>query len=161
MILLLTVIAVAGFLIICYQDFRYRAVFWFLFPLLAIILGIIHYLQVEMTLFYGSLAMNFILVSVVLLVLYFYSRIIAKKEFMNHSLGLGDILFFFVMGTGFPTTTFIILFTYAIFFSLLTFLVLKPRMKVKTVPLAGLMSLFLIVVLSINLCNYFPSIYTL
>lgn len=147
--------------IICYQDFKSRAVFWFMFPFLAIALGIIHYLKVEASFFYRSLPINFILVSIIILLLFLYSKLIAKKKFMNHSIGLGDVLFFIALAIGFPTMTFIVLFSYSLFFSLLTYLIFKKRMKLKTVPLAGLMSLFLIGVLALDIIYNLPSLYIL
>ncbi|MEP3210681.1 MAG: hypothetical protein ABJN95_15875 [Maribacter sp.] len=80
---------------------------------------------------------------------------------MNHSIGLGDVLFFFVMGAGFPTMTFIILFACSLFFSLFTYLLFKSSMRVKTVPLAGLMSLFLSAVLMLDVIYGLPSLYIL
>lgn len=69
---------------------------------------------------------------------------------MGHSIGLGDILFFYAFGTGFQTVTFIVLLACSILFSLFTFLILKNRLKLKTVPLAGFMGLFLMVVLAMG-----------
>lgn len=139
--------AVAFSSLICYQDFKERMVHWFLFPLLGIALTLIFYKQTEHSFFLISLVTNVILITLIIGILYVYSRIIVKKRFINHSVGLGDILFFYALSVGFPPMTFIILFVCSLIFSLLTFLFLKKGMKLKTVPLAGLMSLFLIMVL--------------
>lgn len=147
--------------IIGYQDFKYRAVLWFVFPLLAIALGIVHFLNVETSFFYWSLPINFIVVSIVVFLLYLFATLIAKKKFMNHSLGLGDILFFFAFAMGYPTMTFIILFVFSLFFALFSYFIFKKNMSFKTVPLAGLMSVFLIAILSMDIFFKVPSLYIL
>ena len=133
-------------LVICYQDFTARLVYWFLFPFIGIILGTLHYMSVTNSFFLYSVFANTLLVFSILSILYLYAKFFMKKHFLNHSLGLGDILFFFALGVGFPTITFVILFVYSIFFSLFIFLVLKRNLKLKTIPLAGLMSMFFIMV---------------
>lgn len=145
--------------IICYQDFKERAVYAFLFPVLGMVLCLLHYLQIEQSFFFYSIGVNSALISLVLLVLYGYTRFLTKGKFYNHSLGLGDMLFFFVLGFGFPTLTFIVLFANAIFFSLITYLILKKKLRSKTVPLAGLMSAFLTMVLLYDLFFDSPSLY--
>ena len=153
--------AIICLLVICYQDFTARLVYWFLFPLIGIILGTLHYMSVTNTFFIYSVLANIMLVCSILLMLYLVARYFLKKQFLNHSLGLGDILFFFALAVGFPTITFMILFVYSIFFSLLLFLVLKRNLKFKTVPLAGIMSMFFIMVFSTSLFYDIPILYSI
>ncbi|NAY93495.1 general secretion pathway protein [Muricauda sp. JGD-17] len=145
---------------IAYQDFRERQAYWFLFPLAMILFGSLHYSNsVESSLFLNYVMFNMLLVTLIVVALYAYTRFVAKKRFLNHSLGLGDILFFFAFALGFPTITFIILFANAIVFSLLTYLFLKKVYLGETVPLAGLMGLFLIAVIGYGIIFKSPSLY--
>jgi hypothetical protein len=76
---------------------------------------------------------------------YLYSKIKLQLN-LKETIGLGDILFFIAIALSFATITFIITFVFALMFSLLLHLVIKPNLQNKTVPLAGYMSLFYIVV---------------
>ncbi|WP_163419239.1 hypothetical protein [Flagellimonas sp. HSM57] len=146
--------------VITYQDFKERKVFWFLFPLAMLLLGLLYYLQVtNASVFLYQILINTILVTSILSILFIYTRFITKKRFLNHSLGLGDILFFYALSLGFPTLTFIVLFVAATMFSLLVFLISKRNLKHKTVPLAGLMALFMVFVMLYDLIFKYPSLY--
>ncbi len=155
----LSILTMACFGLIAIQDFRERAVVWFLFPLLGILLGILHLLQSDLTqllLFSGA---NMLLITGIILILFLHSTYILRKKFINVSLGVGDILFFYAFALGFPTMTFIILFVGSVLFSLLLFFLLKRMHEVHTVPLAGLMSLFLMAVFIMDMFPSTPSLY--
>lgn len=145
--------------IICYQDFKERAVFWFLFPLLAISLCTLQIMHISTPFFYVSIVTNIALITLILVLLYLYARFILKEDFIDHSLGLGDVLFFYALGIGFPPISFSLLFASSILFSLLVYLVLKKKLNVKTVPLAGFMALYLIFVIVYSIFFNSPSLY--
>lgn len=147
---------------IALQDFKDRRVFWFLFPAAMLLFGFVHFMKTaDIGSFIYQLGINWSMVAFVVLTLFLYTRLIAKKAFLNHSLGLGDILFFFALGAGFPPLTFTILFAGSILFSLLIFIGLKSRLKWRTVPLAGLMSAYIIVVISYSLVFNSPDLYVI
>ncbi|SNY99674.1 hypothetical protein SAMN06265377_1485 [Flagellimonas pacifica] len=142
------------------QDFKERKVYWWLFPLVMLLLGYLHFLNSsDSWVFLNHISLNALLVSMIICILYLFTRIVAKKKFLNHSLGLGDILFFYGFALGFPTLTFIILFSNAILFSLFVFLILKKKRQLKTVPLAGFMGSFLILMFFYVLIFKFPLLY--
>lgn len=145
--------------VVAYQDFGNRAVLWILFPILAILFAVLHlnYNELEHFLFFSIV--NILLITAILLVLWLYTKYIRNKAFLNVSFGLGDILFLYAFALGFPTVTFILLFSGSIIFSLLLFLLLKNKMRMHTVPLAGLMSLFLIAIVLIGFLPNTPSLY--
>lgn len=159
MILFLKILAVFCCIIICYQDFKERAVFWFLFPLLGILLGALQFAQVSSPFFYTSIVTNAVLITLILVLLYLYARFVSKERFLDHSLGLGDILFFYALGIGFPPISFSLLFASSVLFSLLVYLILKKRLSMETVPLAGFMALYLIVVIGYSMWFNSPSLY--
>lgn len=141
------------------QDFKTRKVIWFVFPLLMLFFGLLHFLNVTVhEIFFHHVLINFILICCIISILYVYTSLIAKKPFLGHSLGLGDVLFFYALGLGFPPLTFIVLFTSSIIFSLFTFLIVKNGLTLKTVPLAGLMGLYMIFVLLYGLIFKFPTL---
>ena len=146
---------------ISFQDFKERAVYWFLFPLLGLGLGWLHYNLVLQELFFSHILINLLLVTLILLILYAYSRFIAKKKFIDHSFGLGDLCLFYAFALGFPSVSFIILFSCSILFSAIVFFALHKKLQLKTVPLAGLITLFLVFIFSYSLFSNTPSLYLL
>ncbi|EJL60658.1 hypothetical protein PMI10_03716 [Flavobacterium sp. CF136] len=144
----LKLILILLFFTILYQDCKDRLVFWFLYPLAGILALAIQYFILPVNSILLNVGTNLILVLFLLLVCYVYTRL-RKLEFSN-SFGLGDVLFFIFISFTFSTISFLVLFIFSLFFSLLLHLVLSQKGKQKTVPLAGYMSLFFGVVYGIT-----------
>ncbi len=161
MIPLIKIIAIAAFGLIAFQDFRERAVSWVLFPLVGFLLGFLYLDSTSYEQYALFALVNILLVSGMLLILYLYTKHLAKMKFLNTSFGLGDLLFFYAFALGFPTMTFIVLFSGSILFSLMVFLFSKTRTQMETVPLAGLMGLFLMGVVLASFFPQVPSLYLL
>ncbi len=158
---LLKVVACGVLVCIFYQDLKEREVFWFLFPLLAFSLAIVHYLNVDESLIFGYFVLlNTLLVTGIVLLLFLIHKLWIQKPFLNHSFGLGDLLFFYAFAMGFPTMTFVVLFANSLLFSLVVYLFMKKYRQVNTVPLAGLMGLFVLTVLGLSIFIKTPSLYT-
>lgn len=158
---LLKILALAVCGTIAYQDLKDRMVIWVAFPMMALILTSIHLASSGWELVLWFSATNLLLVSGILLLLFLYTEFVSKKKFLNTSLGLGDILFFYAFSLGFPTLTFVILFVGALLFSLFLFLLLKSVQNMETVPLAGFMSLFLIGTMTVSFFIKTPNLYQL
>ena len=147
--------------LIAFQDFKDRMVSWILFPIMGIALAFLYLNHANFEQFYPFVLGNFLLVTAIVLVLYLYTKYIAKMEFLNVSFGLGDLLFFYGLALGFPTMTFLVLFVLSILFSLSAFLYLKRKQEMQTIPLAGLMGIFLIAVIIASFFPDVPSLYIL
>ncbi len=145
--LLLQLLTVLGCGIVAIQDLRDREVLWILFPSIALFLASLHISHVGLEHFAFFALNNIILVSCILLLLWTVTKYIFKKRFLDVSFGTGDMLFMYAFTLGFPTLTFIVLLVGSILFSLMAFLILKLFVRAETVPLAGLMGIFLIAVL--------------
>ena len=157
--LVLQLLTMAGCSIIAFQDFKERAVLWVCFPIVALLLASIHISHVGVEYFVFFALSNVILVSSVLFILFLVTKYFFKKAFMDVSFGLGDMLFMYAFALGFPTMTFILLFVGSIFFSLVSFTLLRSIKKTETVPLAGLMGVFLIAVFLLAYFPFSPSLY--
>lgn len=144
----LKLILILLFFTILYQDCKDRLVFWFLYPLVGILALAIQYFILPFNSILLNIGTNLILVFFLLLVCYAYTRL-RKLEFSN-SFGFGDVLFFIFIAFTFSTISFLVLFIFSLFFSLLLHLVLSRKDQQKTVPLAGYMSLFFGVVYGIT-----------
>jgi len=147
--------------LIGFQDLKERMVSWILFPITGLLLGLLYILNTSFEQFYPFVFTNMVLISAIVLFLFLYTKYIAKMKFLNVSFGLGDLLFFYAFALGFPTITFLILFVGSILFSLAVFLLSRRKQENETIPLAGLMSFFLIVVVLASFFPNVPSLYIL
>jgi len=137
-------------MLIAYQDIKDREVYAFIFPVLAIGLGMLHYFNVYPVQFFMATGINLIVVLMILGILYVYTRLRIKKPFFKEVFGLGDALFFVALALGFPTVTFVVILVFSLLFSLLTWIVFKRSVVHSTIPLAGYMSIFLGVLFFMN-----------
>lgn len=157
--ILLQILLILSFSLIAFQDFKERAVVWVLFPIAAVLLAIICLQHTSWEQYVILAITNSILVSCILLILFLYTTYIARKKFINVSFGMGDLLFFYALALGFPTITFILLFVGSIFFSIVIYAFTKKKQQENTVPLAGLMSIFLIGVVLFSFIPNTPSLF--
>lgn len=145
-------------LIIFYQDVKERLVSLAVL-LITIALGAFLYFKSSFFYIYlFNILTNLLLLLAIIFVIYLYSKLKLKKPFF-YSIALGDILFFIILAVSFPTIAFLILFSTSLLFSLMLFLILKSGLAKKTVPLAGFQSLFLFLILFINLIFNIVNIY--
>jgi len=138
--------------IISYQDFKDRSVSWILFPLLAIDLMV--YTYTRLSFFSVSnyfiqvfITSGFISLQVLLIILYYFVKTKSLSSIVNEKLGLGDVFFFYCMAFYFSFMNFMVFYTISLVLSVV--LIVSGRLLgingpfKKTIPLAGLQSLFL------------------
>lgn len=132
-------ILLISFGMIFYQDTKDREVYWFLFPLVWLCVSLLFYFKTIKELFIMALLINLTFVSLLLLVIFVYAKLKLKTQF-NHTIGLGDVLFFYAVACSFSTISFSVIFICGLIFSLVAHFVREK--ETKSVPLAGYMSLF-------------------
>ena len=137
--LLIKIVLIIVFGCILYQDVKERQVYWFLFPASGLCCAVLFYFKTIKELFYLSILINLIVVFILLLTVYLYTKFKIKTGFKN-VFGLGDVLLFLALALSFSSVSFIVLFSSALIFSLVLHLVLNKKQT--SVPLAGYMSLF-------------------
>ncbi len=140
------------------QDFRERKVYLFLLIGLAIVMALFYYLKSDTLVYLSNISMNLTVLVVLMGILFLYSKF-KLKQTLSTALGLGDVLFFTVIAISFPVATFIIVFTCSLIFSLILYLLLKPTLSKKSVPLAGLQALFFLLIFSFNWMFHFTDLY--
>ena len=157
--LLLSPLLIINCGIIAYQDFKDRMVVWLLFPMMGIILSLMHiaHSTIQQMLVFGTI--NILLVTAVILLLRLVVKLVLKKEFLNVSIGMGDLLFFYAFALGFPTITFLCLFISSILFATIISFIIRFSSHHSSVPLAGLMAVFLISIHLLSLLPINPSLY--
>ena len=138
-----------------YQDIKERKIsVWILIAGL-FLGGILHFLQQNQKVFIASILMNITVIALIFGVLCLYAKIILQNNIFE-VFGMGDLLFFILLAVSLHILSFLMIFIFSLLFSLLVFILVKRRLNNKTVPLAGLQSLFLILVLVAN--KLFPKI---
>lgn len=134
------------------QDFRSRLISWWLIPLLfaALVLGGISVQP------FGRLAeffaLNILLLAAqgMLLLFWYRLRLGRWSNIIDSAIGLGDILFLVCMAAAFSTFNFIAAFVTGLIVALLVFpavRLFRPQIP-KEIPLAGILSLLMIVMLA-------------
>ena len=147
----ITVILLSLLAAVVFQDFKHRAISWFLIPLLFI--GFVAYALLSIDV-YELLTYFSINSYIVLSCLLGVTAIISFKEkkftnILKNHLGLGDALFFLVLTVVFSPLNFLAFYVGSIFISCLIYLsiLLLNKNKQSTFPLAGGMSLMLMVII--------------
>jgi hypothetical protein len=137
--------------VVVVQDFKSRAISWFLIPLLFsgfIVYGLLQINAMELLTYFG---INFMLVAVNLLCVTLFISIKEKRltNILKNYLGLGDVLFFLVLTVVFSPFNFIFFYLGSILLTTLIYgvLFLISKEKQRLIPLAGVMSLLLLVTL--------------
>jgi hypothetical protein len=154
---ILKLLLIGVFILVFFQDGKDRNVYWFLYPLIGVLVFVLQIKAVSIypALINGSFNLGF--VSLLILVCFVYAKLKLKQPLLREVFGLGDILFFVAIAFSFSMVSFLVLFVFALLFSLLLHLILKHRQTDKTVPLAGNMALFFGVVYGISFfweCNF-------
>lgn len=139
---------------IVYQDFRYRAVsvYW-LCGALALTIGYSVWLNGWVGT-YTNAGINVLLIAVQIAGVFIYFSLKNKKfvNIINQQLGSGDLLFYAIVAFSFSPVNFILFSLAAYVVILLAFMVLKLAFEYqKTIPLAGCLSLFMLIMVVLNI----------
>jgi hypothetical protein len=136
------------------QDFRNRLISWPLIPLLLVCFiaqGITRAPAAELL---RNALFNLAFIALQLLALTLYISVKNKKivNIADSHMGLGDILFFAVITTAFSPVNFIIFYTAALLLTFISYVIYISINKSgsKEIPLAGAMSLVMIVVVLVD-----------
>jgi len=133
---------------IIYEDFRFRAIHWYWL----VILSISAY-------FYSTAPTNdvlanlsFLLIQIIGLTAYFSIKNKRLVNIVDRQIGLGDLLFFIPLCLLFKPIIFLFFFVISLTASLVGFLLIQKfwLKKLTTIPLAGCMSITLIMFLIIE-----------
>lgn len=155
--MLLDISIILILLVIVVQDWKDRAVYWFIFPILAALAILRAYLLLaldETLLTDWFISFSFLSFNTIILLLYIS---IKNKRFVNITayIGLGDLLFFITLIFFGTFMHFILFYTCSLAASLVIWLCVKKYAKEEHVPLAGLQALCLVIVWTfISLTQY-------
>jgi len=133
---------------VVFQDLKYRAIHVVL-PMLLFIVAIIRFFILGHPIF--ELLFTVFFLGLVMLGLFAYTAVKSKKisNPINSSIGLGDIIFFIAIIPLFFSTTYIYFFSTGMLFSIICHM-LFTKNKAAHVPLAGYLSIYLILLTVVN-----------
>ena len=140
--------------VIVYQDFKFRAVSWILFPLLASMLVLENIFIHALPLFVDFYLINFCFVAAQLCLITLYLSIRNKKfiKIWDQHLGAGDILFFIILCLFFSPVNFLLFYIGSLLFTVIVVLLLKRSyVGIAVIPLAGIQSGLLAVLIILSL----------
>lgn len=133
-----TILLVILLLIIFYQDLRYRAVIWFLFPLLFCAAIWYNYDRINPEILFLNILFIVFLLS--MLTLYVSARQKKLTAVWKGFFSWGDILFIIAIIPLFDFISYIYFFTFGTLFTLMIHCFVVRFTKNKTVPYAGYLS---------------------
>ncbi|WP_205943054.1 hypothetical protein, partial [Pedobacter frigidisoli] len=130
-----------------YQDFKYRGIYWWLFPLLWVEVTCYGAFQFGWILVFNLGGLNglFILFQVFVLSLYISLKNRKPTNIFQGFFGLGDLLFLLCAAFAFSVTYFIVFYILSLLFAIGITLLLKlsAKERLDKVPLAGYQALML------------------
>ena len=135
-------------LFITIQDIKHRAIHSVL-PVVLFIMALTRFIYLEHNI--NELLMTVGFLFLVMLGLFLYFSIKSKKIInpINSVIGIGDIVFFIAIIPLFFSTTYILFFITGMFFSIACHLIFNKRKELH-VPLAGYLSIYLLIFITIN-----------
>jgi len=150
--------------VLSYQDFKQRQVSVFLLIALFILFSIVAY-QVEIS--WKEMVKNFVInagfvaIQIVVVKIYFSLRNKRNERILDTYIGKGDLFFFIVSCLAFSVAWFIPFYIISLIIALLSTIISNGLGKAKTVeiPLAGIMSLVMVVSIIIKLVHNSFSFY--
>jgi len=140
-------------ILIAYQDFKFRAVSWYLFPLSATALVLLQFTEYNKGLIIEYTLINLLLISLQILILSLYFSL-REKRFVfpvNAKIGLGDVFMLVVLCMGFSPVNFILFILFVLIAGLFItgILAITSRNINPRIPLAAYLSIaFFLVILS-------------
>jgi len=153
LIISLSILLCLGF--ICYQDMRYRAVYWICFPVLAALLFVLKQqeMQWKEALIETGYGIVFFGTQLVLLWIYFSLKNRKLTDITSGYLGLGDILFLMAITFYLSPVNYILFYIGSLIVVLIYTLGQRIFLKKEEpeIPLAGLQALLLGLVLIVSI----------
>lgn len=139
---------------IAYQDFKYRAVYWICFPLLAVLFCTYKILAGGLPglltdiMFTGG----FLLLQLLILWLYFFIKYRKPVNLVNGYLGWGDILFLLAVCFYLSPVNYLVFYIVSLIVSIGYALIISLLAKKEemTIPLAGIQALLFVLVLAVE-----------
>lgn len=137
-----------------YQDFKFRAVYWWVFPLLLTGLGVLAVSDIGWGAVIKHSCQNlvFLFIQMLFLTLYFSFKHKTWLNIFKGYLGLGDLLFLLCISIYFSFGNYIVFYILSLLVVILFSLLVKQVFKVaeQKIPLAGYQAILLFILLPVD-----------
>ncbi len=156
LVFVIQILTLLGLSIVAIQDYRYRGVSWFLFPLLAISALCGLWLGDTLRFFLPLMVVNFVFVFILLsgLTLYFSLKNGKLVNIADTYIGWGDILFFGILAMFFSPLN-LLMFVVGSLIVVVLIVALNPRLR-RNIPLAGIQASLLIFLILLRFTPWSP-----
>ncbi|PRY48091.1 hypothetical protein B0I27_11625 [Arcticibacter pallidicorallinus] len=152
--MLTKIVLIVWLLLLFAQDMRWRAVYWWMYPVLTILLILDRLSGVDAFAIMVDTSWNLVFLSVQFLLLSLYFRIKYKTwtNLTREHIGWGDILFLLCLGCYLPPINYLFFYMLSLGVILLfSLLVIALKRRSLNIPLAGLQAMIFAVVLMADL----------
>ncbi|GAA3591031.1 general secretion pathway protein [Flavivirga amylovorans] len=139
------ILLIIALLLVLYFDMKKRMIHIILPILIFCFSMLINYVSTNLKLIDTIYNIGFLLINILGVILYFSLKTKALINPIDRFIGLGDIVFFIAITPLFKLETFIPFFIIGLLFSLLLYVIVLLFKKMKTIPLAGYLSLYLVI----------------
>lgn len=146
LVMLLQIVILSCLAFICCQDLLCRAVYWWCFPVLAILMGVLKYnlLGLEHTLIDVAYGLFFLITQLFILWIYFSAKHKKLINITDNYLGWGDVLFLIAIPFYLSPVNYVLFYVVSLILVLLYALTTtKLITNNKHIPLAGLQAALL------------------
>lgn len=164
MAIFIQLLLAALLILVAYQDFKFRAVSWVIFPLLPVLFIILSLSSVSLEESLANTLANLCFAGCMFLSVTIYFSI-KNRRIVNLSkgfIGWGDILFILSLGFLFSPLNFIIFYLVSLLVTIFATLILAWLNKIdrNSIPLAGLQALMLLLLFTVNSVFHFANFST-
>lgn len=138
---------------ISYQDIRSRQIHIFLLSILLLITITLNYLTNGLSYIDTIKIIGFVLINIIGLFVYYSVKSRRLINPIDKFLGFGDIIFLIAVSPLFTLNKFILFFVTGLLFSLFIHLIIKNFSENKTIPLAGYLSVYLLIFMGVTITS--------
>ncbi|MGV6862289.1 MAG: prepilin peptidase [Putridiphycobacter sp.] len=149
---LLNILLIALLILCIVQDWKYRGIHVLVFPILLALTISLNFLQ-EFNFLDLGFSLAFIGLNLLILVIYLSIKNKAFVNIFKSYLGIGDVLFFIAIAPLFSFRNYILFFISGMILSMILHLILGKFQKHDNVPLAGYLSMYVLILIGINYFN--------
>lgn len=139
------------FLAICYQDFKERAVYWWLYLLVFVLFSLEALLRKSFHLQESLINLGFLSIQYIVVIVYFGIKNGEFKWFLLDDFGLGDAVLIITLAVFLPNDFFLFVYLSSLISSLLWVVVMnKITSKSYSIPLAGVLSIVMVLITTLS-----------
>ena len=153
MVLALNIVIILLLIALIYQDFKYRYVLWFIFPLLIGGQFFVSYISIGWDEFWRNTTVNLMLMALQFLVLTLYFSFRNRKwiNIINKYIGVGDVFFFVFLSLAFSPFNFLTFFIVSLLVVLIIYsLTVRKKLRKYKIPLLGGMAVAYLLALCVE-----------